>query len=178
MVGPQRTERRGSVQASSSKNSPSPGRANMPRAKIWTDEEDEFLWAGKAAGWNWDKIALDLSEAYPPSDHKYQKTANACRKRHERIKDKVFKATLGPNRERWLEAVGAYKANRKRMWQPIADQLGFKHWKDVEEAVCSISFFLLDSTDKLLVIPCRAADNTAKQERRSQRYQRPRGETI
>jgi hypothetical protein len=111
----------------------------MPRAKIWTDEEDNFLWGAKAAGWNWDKIALDLSEAYPPSDNKYQKTANACRKRHERIKDKVLKAQLGPNKERWAEAVNAYKANRKRMWQPLADQLGFKRWEDIEEAVsCSL----------------------------------------
>jgi hypothetical protein len=143
MVGPQRTERKGSIQASSTKNSPSPGRANLPRAKIWTEEEDDFLWKTKAAGWNWDKIALDLCDAYPPSQNKYQKTANACRKRHERIKDKVFKAQLGPNKERWSEAVEAYKTNRKRMWQPIADQLGFKRWQDIEEAVRPTSLILV-----------------------------------
>jgi len=138
MVGPQRTEHKGSAQATIGKKSPSPGRGNNPRAKIWTDEEDTFLWKAKAGGWNWDKIAQDLCAAYPPCDNKYQKTANACRKRHERIKDKVLKAQLGPNKERWSEAVEAYKSQRQTMWQPLADLLGYKRWQDIEEAVRSV----------------------------------------
>lgn len=134
-MGPQRTERRGSAQLSA-KNPSFLNRTNTPRAKIWTEEEDEFLWRTKAAGWNWDKIAAELGASYPPPESRYRKTANACRKRHERIKVKQCKAQLGPGRERWEEVVLSYKSNRESMWQPIADQLGYKRWQDIEQAVC------------------------------------------
>ena len=75
-------------------------------------------------GMNWEPI----SKTYFPT-----KSANACRKRHERLIDKR------KTNEDWdsakLEAMDiAYYRNRERMWKIIADEINEK-WQTVESKV-------------------------------------------
>lgn len=76
-------------------------------------------------GLNWQPIA---SQYFP------DKTANACRKRHERLMEKRNSA------DNWdgvkIEALAkAYVDIREQMWKLLADRLGEK-WQNVEAKVC------------------------------------------
>lgn len=63
------------------------------------------------------------------------KSANACRKRHGRIKEERRDPSKWPPEER-QRIIDAYKdeAARERMWTPLADAVG-KPWRDVEQLV-------------------------------------------
>lgn len=62
------------------------------------------------------------------------KSANACRKRHERLMSKKSAATCSGRR---LEKIAhSYVGLRKETWTPIAAQTGEK-WYVVEQKVCS-----------------------------------------
>ena len=75
-------------------------------------------------GMNWDPIA----KAYFPT-----KTANACRKRHERLMDK--RNTSEDWESAKLEAMElAYYKHRERMWKIVADEINEK-WQTVEAKV-------------------------------------------
>lgn len=82
--------------------------------------------AARAAGMNW----LPIQQAYFQN-----KTANACRKRHERLMERR-------NADDWdgikLERLAtAYMNMRREIWQPLADAVGEK-WNVVESKVCCL----------------------------------------
>jgi Myb-like DNA-binding domain len=90
---------------------------------IWTQEEDDVLMSARAKGLSWAPIATQ----YFPS-----KTANACRKRHERLMERR-------NAEDWdgvkLETLAReYMAVRREMWSILADRVGEK-WQIIENKV-------------------------------------------
>lgn len=79
--------------------------------------------SARASGLNWQPIA---SKYFPG------KTANACRKRHERLMDRR-------NAQDWdgvkLETLArAYMEMRQELWQPLANHIGEK-WNVVEAKV-------------------------------------------
>ena len=88
----------------------------------WSHDDDERLMQCRAQGMNWGPISTQF-----PS-----KTANACRKRHERLMEKK-------SAESWdgikIEDLGkAYLDNREAMWRILADAIGEK-WQTVEMKV-------------------------------------------
>lgn len=95
-------------------------------SSAWTPQNDEILLSARAKGMNWQPIQAQFFQ---------DKTANACRKRHERL-------MLARNsNEDWdspkmKELAEQYMGMRERMWKPIADQLGVK-WTTVESKVRS-----------------------------------------
>ena len=92
-------------------------------AAIWSSSDDEILLRARASGLNWQPIA---------SKHFPNKTANACRKRHERLIERR-------NGEDWdndkLELLAQeYLACRKEMWEVLASRLNVR-WNIVEAKV-------------------------------------------
>ena len=92
---------------------------------IWSQEEDETLMSARAKGLSWAPIA---------AQHFPTKTANACRKRHERLRERQ-------NAEEWdtlkLETLAReYMGVRREMWSLLADRVGEK-WQTIEAKVCS-----------------------------------------
>ncbi|KAF2837805.1 hypothetical protein M501DRAFT_917119, partial [Patellaria atrata CBS 101060] len=90
-------------------------------ATTWSAQDDEILLAARSAGLNWQPIA---------SKHFPAKTANACRKRHERLMERR-------NAEDWdglkLETLASvYMEVRREMWSILATRLGEK-WTMVEQ---------------------------------------------
>jgi hypothetical protein len=101
---------------------PAPNSGLRPTS-IWTPADDEILMNARAEGLNWRPI----SEKYFST-----KTANACRKRHERLMERR-------NAEEWdgvkLESIATeYMEVRKQMWSILADRVGEK-WQLVEAKV-------------------------------------------
>lgn len=98
----------------------------------WTPQDDANLMAARAQGLNWQPIQ---------QQHFPSKTANACRKRHERLMEKR-------NSDDWdnlkLERLGnAYINMRKEIWQQLAEVCGEK-WQVVEQKVRPHNAFELD----------------------------------
>lgn len=98
--------------------------STRPSSGAWSPEDDITLMTARTQGQNWGQI----QDAYFPS-----KTANACRKRHERLMDRR-------NSEDWdtlkFEALGKeYMAMRREIWSPLAERTGDK-WAVVEAKVC------------------------------------------
>ena len=90
----------------------------------WNSEDDAKLMRARREGMNWEPIA----KMYFPT-----KSANTCRKRHERLIDKR------KTNENWdsakLEAMEvSYYNNRERMWKTIADEINGE-WQTVESKV-------------------------------------------
>jgi hypothetical protein len=110
--------------------SPSPQPAqNGP----WTTEEDEILCDYRTRGFGWSQI----QEKHFPG-----KSANACRKRHERLMMKRRSTDWDETR---LESLAVnYRLMRDQIWRPLAERLGEK-WEHVEKAVRrhSIAIFWL-----------------------------------
>lgn len=78
-------------------------------------------------GMNWQPIA---------TKHFPDKTANACRKRHERLMEKRNSADSWDGVK--MESLAkAYLDVREQMWQILADRVGEK-WQTVEAKVCQI----------------------------------------
>jgi hypothetical protein len=100
--------------------SPSPQPAqNGP----WTTEEDEILCDYRTRGLGWSQI----QEKHFPG-----KSANACRKRHERLMTKRRSTDWDETR---LESLAVnYRQMRDQIWRPLAERLGEK-WEHVEKAV-------------------------------------------
>ena len=102
--------------------------ASAPRnAAIWSSAQDEILLQAKASGMNWQPIA----NRYFPN-----KSANACRKRHERLKS-------AREAEEWdaekLESLAQqYLAVREEMWSRLAQRVG-EPWKVVEAKVSALT---------------------------------------
>jgi hypothetical protein len=86
-----------------------------------------MLMEARARDMNWGPI----QQTYFPN-----KSANACRKRHERLMSKKSAATCSGKR---MERIAhSYVGLRKETWSPIAAQTGEK-WYIVEQKVCSPS---------------------------------------
>ena len=90
----------------------------------WNPADDEILLAARAAGLNWQ---LTATRHFP------NKTANACRKRHERL---VERRTHEDWDSRRLDALAlGYMNYRKELWMPLAAKVG-ERWNIVEAKVC------------------------------------------
>lgn len=104
--------------------SPTSHTTSRPAAGPWQPEDDEILLHARQQSMNWS----DIAQQYFPA-----KTANACRKRHERLKDKRH------TNEEWQtskleQMAAAYIDCREEMWKTLAQATG-KNWKDVESKV-------------------------------------------
>ena len=100
----------------------------------WPPESDELLIRARQEGMNWQPIATK----YFPN-----KTANACRKRYERLMKKRN------SKEEWEsarpEAVAkAYNDVREQMWKPFADRVG-ERWQVVEAKVGMLHVFPIEA---------------------------------
>ena len=69
--------------------------------------------------------------------HLPSKTANACRKRHERLMEKKNARLLDKQGVPSEELARAYTESREMMWKIVADKMGEK-WQDVESKVSSL----------------------------------------
>ena len=97
----------------------------------WSQEDDTRLMQLRAQNMNWGPIAT----------HFPSKTANACRKRHERLMEKK-------NFENWdgikvEDLARAYLECRETMWKILANHLGEK-WQTVEMKVSLIFAFVFE----------------------------------
>lgn len=94
-------------------------------AAIWSTADDEILLRARASGLNWQPIA---SKNFP------NKTANACRKRHERL---IERRHVDDWDNQKLELLAQeYLACRKEMWEMLAARVG-ERWNVVEAKVIS-----------------------------------------
>ena len=94
----------------------------------WTLENDELLMRARQQNMNWQPIA---AKYFP------DKTANACRKRHERLMEKR-KQYDGWESVKTDTVAKAYTDVRAQLWKPLANQVGAQ-WEDVEAKVCILS---------------------------------------
>lgn len=103
---------------------PAAGEYHSTSAGSWTRESDELLMRARQQGLNWQPIAC----TYFPN-----KTANACRKRHERLM--VQRNKDGSWEGVKMETLAkAYNDVRKHIWQILADRVG-ENWQTVEAKV-------------------------------------------
>ena len=92
-------------------------------AAIWSAPDDEKLLQARASGLNWQPIA---------NRHFPNKTANACRKRHERL---IERRQVEDWDAQKLELLAQeYVAIRKEMWEMLASRVG-ERWSVVEAKV-------------------------------------------
>ncbi|KJX99786.1 hypothetical protein TI39_contig352g00015 [Zymoseptoria brevis] len=97
--------------------------AGQRNAAIWSTADDEILLQARASGLNWQPIA---------TRHFPNKTANACRKRHERLVERRHVEDWDTHK---LELLAEeYMACRQEMWEILASRLG-ERW-GVIEAKC------------------------------------------
>lgn len=96
---------------------------NQRVAAIWNASDDEILLTARAAGLNWQPIAVQ---------HFPNKTANACRKRHERLVERRRHEDWDARKLDILAT--AYMECRKEMWSIIAAKVG-EPWGVVESKV-------------------------------------------
>jgi Myb-like DNA-binding domain len=89
----------------------------------WTPHDDELLVKARTKNLAWAAI----HEKHFPT-----KTANACRKRYERLMLKRRGNDWDEDRNARLAV--AYKDMREQTWSPLAEQLG-ERWEHVEKAV-------------------------------------------
>lgn len=106
------------------------------RTSSWSAKDDEVLIQARAQGLNWNQIS---------PKHFPMKSANACRKRHERLMERQ-------NAEQWdgvkLDILSqAYMDARREMWCVLAARVGEK-WTLVEQKVWTNSYQVLKHTNK------------------------------
>lgn len=102
---------------------PSASASGQRNAAIWSSADDEVLLRALASGLNWQPIA---------SRHFPNKTANACRKRHERLMERRHVDDWDSHK---LELLAQeYMACRREMWEILAARLG-ERWGVVEAKV-------------------------------------------
>jgi hypothetical protein len=96
---------------------PQPGHRNTVN---WSSADDEVLVAARIAGLNWQTTA---------AKHFPHKTANACRKRHERL---IERRTHEDWTTKRLDSLAVeYMELRKEIWGPLATKIG-ERWSVVE----------------------------------------------
>lgn len=96
-----------------------------PSSGAWSAQDDQRLMSARAQGLNW----ADVQANYFPA-----KTANACRKRHERLMER--KGADDWDNRKLEELAKEYMAMRKEIWSGLASRTGEK-WNVVEQKVPS-----------------------------------------
>ena len=89
-------------------------------AAIWNAADDEILLQARQTGLNWQPIA---------SRHFPNKTANACRKRHERLIERRQADDWDADKLEFLAQ--QYLQVRQEMWEVLASRVG-ERWSVVE----------------------------------------------
>lgn len=124
-IMPKQTQARTSARNTMPSLAPYPEAPQPPQkvAAIWSSSDDEILLQARASGLNWQPIA----NRYFPN-----KSANACRKRHERLVERRH----GDDWDTYkLELLATeYMACRKEMWEVLAARVG-ERWLVVEAKV-------------------------------------------
>lgn len=92
----------------------------------WTTREDDVLIDAKSRGMGWNEI----HQKYFPA-----KSGNACRKRHERLMQKMRTTDWDEGRIRKVMLAYNARGMREEMWSRLADRVG-ERWEDVERVVC------------------------------------------
>jgi hypothetical protein len=100
-----------------------PATSIRPSSGAWSPEDDQTLMAARAQGMNW----APIQQAYFPS-----KSANACRKRHERLVER--RASDDWDGLKLQTLAKNYMGMRKEIWSGLAAQTGEK-WSVVEQKV-------------------------------------------
>ncbi|KAG9258423.1 myb family transcription factor [Emericellopsis atlantica] len=108
------------ISSSAPANIPLPA-SHRPSSGAWTIQDDQNLVAARAQGLNWSQI----KDTYFP-----MKTANACRKRHERLQERRD-ADDWDNRK-LQKLAREYMSMRKEIWSGLAAKTGEK-WMVVEQ---------------------------------------------
>ncbi|KAK5123318.1 hypothetical protein LTR85_002749 [Meristemomyces frigidus] len=92
---------------------PAASTSDARNAAIWSAADDEILLQARISGLNWQPIA---------NKHFPNKTANACRKRHERLIERRHVEDWDAQK---LELLAQeYVACRKEMWEILASRVG------------------------------------------------------
>ncbi|KAK0665489.1 hypothetical protein QBC41DRAFT_327827 [Cercophora samala] len=99
----------------------------------WSAADDRTLVLARSRGKHW----VELQRTYFPT-----KTANACRKRYERLMER--RGALEQDSQRLERISYEYMALRKQMWTPLADRVGEK-WEVVEAACMSAGIRTIQS---------------------------------
>ncbi|VBB86228.1 Putative protein of unknown function [Podospora comata] len=99
----------------------------------WSAADDRTLVLARSRGKHW----VELQRTYFPT-----KTANACRKRYERLMER--RGALEQDSQRLERISHEYMALRKQMWTPLADRVGEK-WEVVEAACMSAGIRTIQS---------------------------------
>lgn len=102
---------------------PSAHEPSQKAAAIWSSTDDEILLQARASGLNWQPIA---------TRHFPSKTANACRKRHERLIERRHVDNWDAHKLEMLAI--EYMICRREMWEVLASRLG-ERWTVVEAKV-------------------------------------------
>lgn len=95
----------------------------------WSAQDDTRLKQALQQGMNWASIA----KQYFPS-----KSANACRKRHERLMDKMQSEYQAKDQSGGEDLARLYCEVREQMWSLLATRLG-ENWKTTEAKVYSLA---------------------------------------
>lgn len=128
---------------------PTTSMAGQRNAAIWSPKDDEILMQARASGLNWQPIA---------SRHFPNKTANACRKRHERLIERRHVEDWSSER---LELLAQeYMAVRKEMWEFLASRLG-ERWTTVEAKVSHCVLIHLQIVPNNLLVHGKGPQNVA-----------------
>lgn len=109
---------------------PTPDSANSATARntaIWSTADDDRLLQARAAESSWQQVA---------DKHFPGKTANACRKRYERLVERRNVEDWDATKRGMLAQ--EYLRVRREMWEPLAARMGVK-WTVAEAKVSSSS---------------------------------------
>jgi Myb-like DNA-binding domain len=110
-----------SAKSDGQRSLPEPVAANP--SSNWSSRDDAVLLSSRSRGQGWSQIQRENFR---------NKTANACRKRHERLVAK--RRGIEWNQEMLEKLSTEYSKIREDIWQPLARAVGEK-WQDVEKAV-------------------------------------------
>lgn len=106
--------------------SPTKDRLGRHQAGAWTTGSDQLLLSLRGRGLNWSEIQREFFD---------NKSANACRKRYERIMAKQ-KGSHEWSEERIARLSEGYREMRDRIWLPLARYVGDgDNWEAVERKV-------------------------------------------
>lgn len=97
--------------------------SHRPSSGAWSYSDDQQLVAARSRGLNWNQIK---------NTHFPSKTANACRKRHERLSEKRDSDEW--DNRKFQQLSREYMSMRKEIWSGLAARTGEK-WSVVEQKV-------------------------------------------
>ncbi|KAK4547031.1 hypothetical protein LTR36_001252 [Oleoguttula mirabilis] len=133
---------------------PTASASGARNAAIWSAGDDEILLQARLSGLNWQPIA---------NKHFPNKTANACRKRHERLIERRHVEDWDAQK---LELLAQeYMACRKEMWEVLASRVG-ERWAVVEAKCMEKGLKTLQSTARIAQRRASAAQSQQSFEER------------